>query len=118
MTQLPLHFPGSAVPIPGQDVLHARIAEWLDTLTERAPMGYSFECDPPRRGQKYCRIVMKDRGGARSVHAFYDLRTGEVYKAATWSAPAKHVRFSLLDDASFRRMLDVLDWSGGYLYIR
>ena len=85
---------------------------------ERAPMGYSYDCDMPRRGQRYVRVVMIDRGGARSVHAFYDQVTGDVYKAAGWKAPAKHVRFNLLDDASFRRMMDVADWTGRYLYIR
>ena len=32
---------------------------------------------------------------AGSVHAFIDKQTGEVYKPASWKAPAKHVRFDL-----------------------
>jgi hypothetical protein len=40
-----------------------------------------------------------------------------VYKAAGWKAPAKHVRFNLMDDASFARMIEAATWSGGYLYI-
>ena len=31
-----------------------------------------------------------------TVHAFVDRVTGEVYKPASWKAPAKHVRFCLL----------------------
>ena len=32
---------------------------------------------------------------AGSVHCFIDKKTGEVYKAASWKAPAKIVRFDL-----------------------
>jgi hypothetical protein len=92
-----------------------RIFAWLDRLDAIAPEGYTFECDTP--GQKFCRIVMLINGKRQSVHAFYDMRTGDVYKAAGWKAPAKHVRFNLMDDESFTRMLDVATWSGGYLYI-
>ena len=33
--------------------------------------------------------------GQGSVTAFIDKNTGEVYKPASWKAPAKHVRFDL-----------------------
>jgi hypothetical protein len=92
-----------------------RIFQWLDLLTSLAPGGYTFTCDEP--GKRFVRIVMSVHG-QRSVHAFYDKRTGDVYKAAGWKAPAKHVRFNLLDDASFDRMLSKCDWPGHYLYIR
>jgi hypothetical protein len=98
-------------------LMSSRIFTWLDTLTERAGDGQTFYCDEPRRGQRYVRVIY-DYRGSRSVHAFYDIRTGEVYKAAGWKAPAKHVRFRLLDDASFARMIEVCDPYGGYLYIR
>jgi hypothetical protein len=104
--------------IDPQHLFHQRINTWLDTLTARAPQGYTYVCDAPRRGQRYVRVVMVDRGGARSVHAFYDIRTGDVYNAEGWKAPAKHVRYRLLDDASFTRMIASCDWSGGYLYLR
>ena len=55
-------------------------------------------------------MVQRLNGGQRSVHAFYDLRHGDVYKAAGWKAPAKHVRFNLLDDDSFARMIEANDW--------
>lgn len=93
-----------------------RIFQWLDMLETLAPEGYTFTCDTP--GKRFVRIVMTVNGGQRSVHAFYDMRTGDVYKAAGWKAPAKHVRYNLLDDASFDRMLEACDWPGGYLYIR
>jgi hypothetical protein len=100
-----------------QTKFHARINEWLDALTAISPEGYTYECDEP--GRKFCRIVMTTRGpnGQRLAHAFYNLRNGDVLKTATWAAPAKHVRYNLLDDASFEAMMAKLDWSGGYLYM-
>lgn len=101
-----------------QATFHARLNTWLDLLTAVAPEGYTFTIDPPRKGQRNARVVMSTGGVGRSVHAFYDLRTGDVLKAAGWKAPAKGVRFNLLDDASFKDMLGKLDWTGRYLYAR
>ena len=39
-------------------------------------------------GRKYHKIVMETESQSRSVHAFVDKKTGEVYKAASWKAPA------------------------------
>lgn len=52
----------------------------------------------------------------RSVHAFVDKKTGDVYKPAGWKAPAKHVRFNIIKQ--FDEVLEKADWAGGYLYIR
>ena len=48
-------------------------------------------------GRKYHKIVQTDSSGGGAVHAFVDKKTGEVYKPASWKAPAKHVRFNLLE---------------------
>ena len=40
-------------------------------------------------GRKYHKIVMETNGQSRSVHAFVDKKTGEVYKPASYKAPAK-----------------------------
>ena len=57
---------------------------------------------------------------AGSVHAFIDKQTGEVYKPASWRAPAKHVRFDfrLIKDREFLFNPKNTDWAGGYLYMR
>ena len=68
-------------------------------------------------GRKYHKIVHNSRG-SRSVHAFVDKKTGDVYKAASWSKPAKGVRYNLLDDDSREDCYSECDWSGGYLYVR
>ena len=55
-----------------------------------------------------------------SVHCFVDKETGDVYKPAILSAPAKHIRFTFqnVDHLKFLLNPDNVDWAGGYLYIR
>ena len=55
-----------------------------------------------------------------SVHCFIDKQTGEVYKPASWKAPAKHVRFDLrlIQDREFLFNPNNIDWAGGHLYMR
>ena len=55
---------------------------------------------------------------ARSCWMFVDKKTGEVYKAASYKAPAKIVRYNLLNIASRDLCFANADWAGGYLYIR
>lgn len=50
-------------------------------------------------GRKYCKVVRASYTRhnpptkIRSyVHCFIEIATGDIYKAATWNAPAKHVR--------------------------
>jgi hypothetical protein len=69
-------------------------------------------------GRKYHKIIMETDSGSRSVHAFVDKKTGEVYKAASFKAPAKHVRFNLLLIKDREWLLENADWAGGYLYVR
>ena len=73
-------------------------------------------------GRKYHKIIMEipneNRDPSRSVHAFVDKKTGEVYKPASYKAPAKIVRFNLLNIASREQCFARADWAGGYLYVR
>ena len=57
---------------------------------------------------------------AGRVTAFIDKNTGEVYKPASWKAPAKIVRFNLLIIAERNYLLNPnnCDWAGGHLYLR
>ena len=69
----------------------------------------------PEEGRKYFKIIM-DAHGSRSVHAFVDKKTGEVYKSASFKAPAKGVRFDLRLIEQREWVLENCDWAGGYLY--
>ena len=55
-----------------------------------------------------------------SVHCFIDRQTGEVYKPASWKAPAKHVRFDLrlIQDREFLFNPNNISWAGSHLYMR
>ena len=57
---------------------------------------------------------------AGSVTAFIDKNTGEVYKPASWKAPAKHVRYDLriIREREFLLNPKNCDWAGGHLYMR
>ena len=76
--------------------------------------GYKFYIES---GRKYHKIIMETEAGSRSVHAFVEKKFGAVYKAASWKAPAKHIRFTLLDDNSREECFERCDWAGGYLYM-
>ena len=65
-------------------------------------------------GRKYHKIL--DRTG--SVHAFVNKQTGELYKPASWNAPAKHVRYDLRRIKQRHECFNNADWAGSYLYIR
>ena len=55
-----------------------------------------------------------------SVHCFVDKNTGEVYKPASWKAPAKIVRYDLrlIQDREFLFNPNNISWAGGHLYLR
>jgi len=77
------------------------------------------ECDYDffiEEGRKYLKIVM-DARGSKSVHAFVDKKTGEVYKAASFKSPAKGVRYDLRLIKDREWLLEKADWAGGYLYM-
>ena len=81
-----------------------------------------------KNGRKYYKIMQhefdtfRDRNEYRegSVHAFVDKNTGEVYKPASYNAPAKHVRYDLrvINDRVKLHDPRYTGWSGGYLYMR
>ena len=73
-------------------------------------------------GKKSHKIIQNDfRNGkyeSAGVHAFVDKTTGEVYKPASWKAPAKHVRYDMRIINQREYMYANCDWAGGYLYMR
>ena len=77
-------------------------------------------------GKKYYKVVREeydernDRWRDTTVHAFVDKKTGEVYKPASWKAPAKHVRFNFCNKQDLLFLTDprCVGWAGGYLYMR
>jgi hypothetical protein len=102
--------------------IEERVAEWIEELTLRGsrPSGFSYAFGTETL-TKYVRLWMESvspegRRSNRSVHAFYDPATGDVYKSATWKAPAKGVRYNLLNDQSFDTMMERCGATSAYLY--
>ena len=102
--------------------------EQLDAIENGTANLYKFVV---KTGKRYYKIVQQEfetwekskyYGQYRdsSVHCFVDKETGDVYKPASWSAPAKHIRFTFqnVDHLKFLLNPDNVDWAGGYLYIR
>ena len=81
-----------------------------------------------KTGKKFYKIVQmefdtfQNRNEYRegSVHAFVDKKTGQVFKPASWQAPAKHVRYDLriIREREFLFNSNNTGWAGGYLYLR
>lgn len=81
------------------------ITEFVDGLNAKFPG--RFELGPT--GLKYTRVIDVSFGG-QSVYCFVDA-AGNIYKAASWKAPAKGVR-STLATVDLARV----DQYGGWLY--
>jgi len=100
----------------------ARVEMWamdlVDALEANYIKSYPNSSSPVKFstsvGRKYIKIL-QEHGG---VHAFIDKKTGEVYKPASWKAPAKHVRYDLRIINQRQECYARADFAGGYLYIR
>ena len=59
---------------------------------------YEISLDRITGRTKYARIVKTTRPGtSRSVHCFVNLENGDILKAASWKAPARHARGNIFD---------------------
>ena len=88
----------------------------LDMESKHPNSDYKFYIE--EGGRKYHKLIMETESGSRSVHAFVDKKTGDVFKPASFKAPAKIVRYNLLRIESREQCFERADWAGGYLYVR
>lgn len=51
-------------------------------------------------GKRFVRIVKIESHGSKSVYCFVEKATGDIYKAASWKAPAKGVRGNVAKPAA------------------
>ena len=99
---------------------------WQNYYQEAIEKLKNGECDYEfiiESGRKYHKIIMVIDNGpncspSRSVHAFVDKKTGEMYKSASWKSPAKGVRYDLRIIEQREWLLQNADWSGSYLYAK
>ena len=98
------------------------VLDWTKELVTRLEEDYNRRypdsSNPVRfevnSGRKYLKINQINGG----VHAFVNKETGEVFKPASYKAPAKHVRYDLRIINDRERCFSNADWAGGYLYLR
>lgn len=102
-----------------RNTIQLNVTKWslmlCDALRDAAPSGYDYIIES---GRKYHKVIMVDSSGSRSSHAFIDKKTGEVYKSASWNAPAKGVRYDLRLITDREWLLENATWCGSYLYKR
>ena len=51
-----------------------------------------------KEGGRFYKVVETENGTSDRVYCFVEKSTGDIYKAATYKAPAKHVRGSIFDE--------------------
>lgn len=103
--------------------MQEQINEWIKALTEKS------NTDPTKNrnikyvlehGRKYTKVVKEEywdgKLTSKNVHAFIENLNGNIYKPASWNAPAKGARFNVVDE--IESLLKVCDPFGSYLYKR
>jgi len=86
----------------------------LVTLVQRYIKG--LERDWNKHGTSITKMWVTKEGKlvSQSVDAFVDKNTGDVYKPASWNAPAKGVRYNLFDDIDYLEN----NCGSGHLYMK
>ena len=123
---MPTTFADYAAQQDARNTIELNVRKWslmlcdalLDNFKSRnnnSSSDYKFYIES---GRKYHKLIMETGSGSRSVHAFVDRKSGEVFKPASFKAPAKGVRFNLLIIEQREWLLENADWAGGYLYMR
>jgi hypothetical protein len=104
-----------------KNTIQLNVTKWClmlcDALKDAGHDDYDYIIES---GTKYHKIIMIDNcvRKNRSIHAFVDKKTGEVYKPATWKSPAKHVRYDLRLIKDREWLFENADWAGSYLYMK
>ena len=91
---------------------------WHQEQIDKLSMGEGVDEFTFDKGRKYYKVIRHSHHstGQQNVHLFVDIQTGDCYKPANSKAPAKGIRYNLLDDKSRQEMYGRADWSGQYLY--
>lgn len=92
---------------------HALVRRALEEyLTHMNSLHEKYEFNE-EQGKRFFRITQIS-WGQKSVHAFVEIDTGDLFKAASYKAPAKGARFNLVNDMD--QIKKVADVYTTYLY--
>jgi hypothetical protein len=89
-----------------KDVIVADYARFLKDLDyPQDKFGVEFD-----EGKKYVKVVSISGGGSRSVFCFVEKENGNIWRAASWKAPARNfVRGNVFDQSTYA---DRIRWTG------
>jgi len=92
--------------------------------THFADAGYTFAVptvEISKGGKRYIKLIAGENDPetgearpSRSVHSFVEVSTGDIFKAASYKAPAKHARGNIYRGNGAEALTDV----GGIRYLR
>ena len=98
--------------------LNDKINVWCDTLEQKSKnqtygsQNFYFWFSV---GRSYIKVVRSDQDTKNdSVHAFVNVKTGDIYKPASWKVPYKDTRYNIWTE--FDKLINDCDWAGAYLY--
>jgi hypothetical protein len=82
--------------------------------------GYLLEA---REGNKFVKICIgseprKRPAAIQSVFLFVDKATGDVFKPASFNVPAKIARYNIATEEGLKKVVDVADPYGSFLYLK
>lgn len=86
---------------------------WISALEKKDDPYYVYI---PKYGNKYIKIIRKSPTGQQSVHAFVNIETQRVHKAASWAKPSPTTNYHLIDD--IEALQRDCTFNGSYLYAR
>ena len=92
---------------------------YVKSLNEMSSLGKMYDkAFSVSNGCKYAKVVSSSaKGNHKSVFCFVDRKTGEVYKPASWKAPAKHVRYTVTNEEEAKNLAENSDPCGRFLYL-
>ena len=79
-------------------------------ITEYGTTG--FHCDV---GTKFIKVWSRLSNGQDSCYCFVERETGDIYKSASYRAPAKHARGNIFDGFNNDRLYGVGEYGANYL---
>lgn len=82
------------------------LAEYMDNVQDHIVKHFEkmeFTFDPDQvilepKGRRYKKVSLERHGGGKSVHSFVEVETGDIFKPASWKAPAKHKRGNIYEN--------------------
>ena len=96
-------------------LLQAQHDEYMNRTVRNAVAVLGIAQFSVTNGQRYAKLILSSGSHSTSAVAFIDKATGDIYMAASWNKPAKHVRGNVL---SVTNGLEAMDSRGNVKYLR